>query len=573
MFKKGEDNNKIKKRSSEKKSFSYFHLDTLRLIKKTLNRFISLFLIVFIGVAFMAGLMATPDIMRESVDVYFDEYELMDVQLYSSYGFCNEDLEVMKDVEGIKKIEGSHFTDVYGFDSHSNFYVTRLQELESSINQFELVDGRMPKNKNEALCLKTSSFGAVYKVGDTVTFEKDDLEDFVSEKQVKIVGLVKTPQYMSSSKEPSTLDNKDLEAVLYVDNDILISEYYTTIYIQLEDVVDEIAFTKAYDNIVEAKIRPIKSKASKQEAYLKDTLIEDAYQEIADGEKELEEKLAEANLEIADAEKELEDAHIQLIVGESQIESNKKQIEFGEKEIASNEKLLNDNAKEVDDAIALIEDESGSDFDTVYAEVSGMYSTYITLKNQKGQTNETVEAAKTEKARVEELIASNDQLISEKEAYIATLDPSIPEQNEEIIKTNQEIADLKEQNDLYYQEIESLDLIIDEYNDDNIQEILDNMDNAMNGSVEDTYYQMTLLKDAKEKIAKMHNKNKHKFSIPAYKRKRIGVFIGSFDPVHKGHTHVMKYLLEHNVVDKILVLLRLNIVVNNELISITSFLV
>ena len=105
MFKKGEDNNKIKKRSSEKKSFSYFHLDTLRLIKKTLNRFISLFLIVFIGVAFMAGLMATPDIMRESVDVYFDEYELMDVQLYSSYGFCNEDLEVMKDVEGIKKIE------------------------------------------------------------------------------------------------------------------------------------------------------------------------------------------------------------------------------------------------------------------------------------------------------------------------------------------------------------------------------------------------------------------------------------------------------------------------------------
>ena len=40
MFKKGEDNNKIKKRSFEKKSFSYFHLDTLRLIKKTLNRFI-----------------------------------------------------------------------------------------------------------------------------------------------------------------------------------------------------------------------------------------------------------------------------------------------------------------------------------------------------------------------------------------------------------------------------------------------------------------------------------------------------------------------------------------------------
>lgn len=72
--------------------------------------------------------------------------------------------------------------------------------------------------------------------------------------------------------------------------------------------------------------------------------------------------------------------------------------------------------------------------------------------------------------------------------------------------------------------------------------------------IEKYLYAQEMEEDAKEKIAKMHNKNKHKFSIPAYKRKRIGVFIGSFDPVHKGHTHVMKYLLEHNVIDKILVL-------------------
>ena len=72
--------------------------------------------------------------------------------------------------------------------------------------------------------------------------------------------------------------------------------------------------------------------------------------------------------------------------------------------------------------------------------------------------------------------------------------------------------------------------------------------------IEKYLYAQELSEEAKNKIAKMHNQNKHKFNIPAYKRERIGVFIGSFDPVHKGHTHIMSYLLQHGVVDKILVL-------------------
>ncbi len=35
---------------------------------------------------------------------------------------------------------------------------------------------------------------------------------------------------------------------------------------------------------------------------------------------------------------------------------------------------------------------------------------------------------------------------------------------------------------------------------------------------------------------------------------RIGVFVGSFNPVHEGHIKVANYLLEHDYVDKILIL-------------------
>ena len=35
---------------------------------------------------------------------------------------------------------------------------------------------------------------------------------------------------------------------------------------------------------------------------------------------------------------------------------------------------------------------------------------------------------------------------------------------------------------------------------------------------------------------------------------KIGIFIGSFNPVHKGHMHVVNYLIEHNVVDKVMII-------------------
>lgn len=35
---------------------------------------------------------------------------------------------------------------------------------------------------------------------------------------------------------------------------------------------------------------------------------------------------------------------------------------------------------------------------------------------------------------------------------------------------------------------------------------------------------------------------------------KIGVFVGSFDPVHNGHTNVMNYLINKKIVDKVLVI-------------------
>lgn len=72
--------------------------------------------------------------------------------------------------------------------------------------------------------------------------------------------------------------------------------------------------------------------------------------------------------------------------------------------------------------------------------------------------------------------------------------------------------------------------------------------------IEKYIYAKPLEKNIKDKIAKLHQANKHKFTMPAYKRPRVGVFVGSFDPIHKGHTHIIKYLLQYNLVDKVIVI-------------------
>ena len=127
-----------------------FNKDTFRLIRNTSNRFLSLFMIVLVASAFMMGLFTNALILRESVDRYNDELDLQDLQIYSSYGFCEEDVRALKANEDVKAVFPSKFVDAYGTIEGRNTIVFRLEELERDVNRFELTSGRMPEKNNEA---------------------------------------------------------------------------------------------------------------------------------------------------------------------------------------------------------------------------------------------------------------------------------------------------------------------------------------------------------------------------------------------------------------------------------------
>ncbi|MBQ1505155.1 MAG: hypothetical protein IIZ48_00115, partial [Erysipelotrichales bacterium] len=126
-----------------------FHKDTFRLIKSTFNRFFSLFMIVLIGVAFMMGLLSTRTVMEQSVDVYEDAEKLQDFQIYSSYGFDEEDVKAFRSQEFVKDCFASKMTDVFSRNENGDVAVTRVEEVERNMNLFELTAGRLPEKENE----------------------------------------------------------------------------------------------------------------------------------------------------------------------------------------------------------------------------------------------------------------------------------------------------------------------------------------------------------------------------------------------------------------------------------------
>ena len=174
-----------------------FQIDTFRLIRKTLKRFLSLTLIVLIGVAFMMGLMSNPYIMRRSVDRFDDKYHLQDLQLYSAYGFCTEDLVALRESDTIDRLFASKTVDVYCTRQDGNELVARVTELGRSVNQIELSAGRMPQKADECVLLINSIGSNDYSLGEEFTlWLDDDIHEYLKNDHYTVVGFVKSPEYI-----------------------------------------------------------------------------------------------------------------------------------------------------------------------------------------------------------------------------------------------------------------------------------------------------------------------------------------------------------------------------------------
>lgn len=87
--------------------------DSLKQIVKTNKRFISILLMAFMGVGFFAGVRATSPDMKETLDRYLDNKNMYDINLVSTLGLTEDDLDAISKIDGIDKVIGTYSEDVF----------------------------------------------------------------------------------------------------------------------------------------------------------------------------------------------------------------------------------------------------------------------------------------------------------------------------------------------------------------------------------------------------------------------------------------------------------------------------
>lgn len=457
-------------------------------IRRSLGRFMSIFFIVAIGCAFFSGIRASEPDMRYSGDAYFDDKNMMDIEVISTMGLTDDDLQAIEDAGGVAAVEGSYSVDVLCSEGDNQIAV-HVMSLLPEMNQVQLEDGRLPEAEDECAVDVDYLNESSLKIGDKITLSSgsdDEITDTLKTDTFTITGAVSSPNYISFQRGSTTIGNGSVTAFIVVPEKSFALDVYTEIYAQVDGAKEMTAFTDEYDDRVQEVIDKIEEIKDEREQIRYDEIVdeanealEDARQQVTDAEKELEDGKAEAQAELADARQQLEDAQAEVDSGRQELESSKQQLESsrqqlkdsqaqvdqGQEELNANIDALNGQidelnaAKEQYNALAA----SGATDDVTMATLNAMYEEIQKGESAVAQAQAQIDAAKAELESGQQQINSGwdqitqgEQKISDSEAQLADAEAEIAdgweeyyegeaEAEQEIADGEQKIADAKEE--------------------------------------------------------------------------------------------------------------------------------
>ena len=336
---------------------SAFNTETLRSITHSLGRFLAIAAIVALGTGFYAGLRMTAPDMKLAADEYFDGTSLMDIRVLSTLGLTDDDIAVLRHVEGVEAVMPARETDVMA-SIDGEQYATRVHSLPDAartsdtsdgvharsddpdyLNRPLLVRGSWPQKTGECVLSANLVENDAIAVGDTLTITEgvQDVDQTLVTRTYTVTGFVNAPYYAtSSSMGETTLGSGSIQQYMYVpESDFSADLPYTEAYLTVRGAANERASSDAYQRLVDEVADRIKALAPEREQARVDQLKSDAQKELDEKRADYEGERADAQSQLDDAKRQLDDAAATIAASEQELADGQAAYDSGASELAS----------------------------------------------------------------------------------------------------------------------------------------------------------------------------------------------------------------------------------------------
>lgn len=201
-------------------------------IKLNKSQFITIFLMVFLGVFVFAGIHSYMDGMKMSGEEYYKQNNLQEIWI-TGENFSKEDLNDVKKIENIKEAE-RQLTITTSLDNYDDVTLETNFIESNNISKMYVVEGEsFDKEKSGVWLDSYLAKNLNLNVGDEITFTYQEYK--ITE---KILGLINTPDHVYSIKSENEIfpTHKDYGYIYLSINEFPKDYVFNSIIVDVDDV-------------------------------------------------------------------------------------------------------------------------------------------------------------------------------------------------------------------------------------------------------------------------------------------------------------------------------------------------
>lgn len=444
--------------------------ETLRSIAANKLRFLSIAVIVALGISFYVGINSASPAMSYEANEYFNRNNLMDVYVSSDIPFTDDDISEIKKIKNVTQVVASSYIDGYAtlgretlVNQTGTELILRINSLDvekqkkfldgesdpSFLNRLDLKEGRLPEKAGE--CVVDEKSAELYddiEIGKTLNIANADSSSGISLKNDKfvIVGTVTSPMYISIDRGQTKLGSGTLNSYIYVLPEAFSSDEVNQLAVKMKYSEYLDTFSEEYSERAEKIAEEIREKSKEAIDSKLNDLKKDYTQKIEDKRAEISAYSETSATQLKEKEKSIEEFK-KYVDSEDKIlkdlkSTNSDKIKSAQASLSSLEKQLA-TLKTNYDAHVKSRDSQSSEIKG-YSELKKLYddlsAKHATAKIELDSYSDTYESKKSELEEKNAEITELEGKISNDESRISSLTSEIEALNRKISSAESDIS-------------------------------------------------------------------------------------------------------------------------------------